>query len=90
MEKKIPDKSIWSIKSWMGTNDWDIYGYRISTGEKISVTTSKGDQISPAIYGDIIVWQDNRNGNWDIYGYDLDTKQEFQITTNLGEISQTL
>ena len=84
MEKKIPE-SIWSIKSWMGTSDWDIYGYRISTGEKISITTSKGDQVSPAIYGDIIVWQDNRNGNWDIYGYDLDTKQEFQITTNLGD-----
>ena len=36
----------------------------------------------PAIYGDRIVWQDNRNGNLDIYMYDLSTSTEMQITTN--------
>jgi len=27
--------------------------------------------------GDIIVWEDDRNGNWDIYGYDMSTGKEF-------------
>lgn len=35
-----------------------------------------------AIYGNIMVWQDNRNGNYDIYGLDLITNEEFQITTD--------
>ena len=34
------------------------------------------------IYGDRIVWQDNRNGNFDIYMYNLSTSKETQITTN--------
>ncbi len=41
--------------------------------------------MSPAIYGDIVVWRDYRNVNGDIYGYNLKTKQEFQITTDPAE-----
>jgi beta propeller repeat protein len=51
-----------------------------SVGEhEFQITAEPHDQCLPAIYGDIVVWQDNRNGNWDIYGYDLSTKEEFQI-----------
>lgn len=46
------------------------------------LTSAPFNQINPAIYGDIVVWQDNRNGNWDIYGYNLSTKEEFQITAD--------
>ncbi|MGC1121630.1 MAG: hypothetical protein WBA22_11110 [Candidatus Methanofastidiosia archaeon] len=46
------------------------------------LTLSHFTQVNPAIYGDTVVWQDNRNGNWDIYGYKLSTKEEFQITTD--------
>jgi len=48
------------------------------------ITTNTSDQYYPAIYGDRIVWQDDRNGrfNSDIYMYDLSTKKETQITTS--------
>lgn len=51
--------------------------------QDIRITTDYSNQRHPAIYEDIIVWQDNRNKNWDIYGYNLETCEEFQITYNL-------
>ena len=36
--------------------------------------------INPDISGNLIVWQDDRNGDWDIYGYNLTTRQEFLIS----------
>jgi len=44
--------------------------------------TNHGTASNPDIYGDKIVWQDNRNGNWDIYIFDLAAKTEIH-TTNL-------
>ena len=46
------------------------------------ITTDTANQLNPAIYGDLIVWEDYRNGNWDIYMYDLSTGTETQITTD--------
>ncbi|AKB74938.1 cell surface protein [Methanosarcina lacustris Z-7289] len=77
--------------SWKPTGNWDIYMYDASTSTETRITTSESCQINPVIYGDKIVWQDNRNGegwdeygrpdgNWDIYMYDLSTKTE--IHTN--------
>ncbi len=51
---------------------------------EFSITTDPGDQRSPAIYGDIVVWEDTRNGDTDIYGLNLSTMEEFQITTAPG------
>ena len=47
--------------------------------------TAKSEQRNPAIFENIVVWQDNRNGQWDIYGYDLDIKKEFRITNGKGD-----
>ncbi|HWQ47583.1 MAG TPA: PKD domain-containing protein [Methanosarcina sp.] len=45
--------------------------------------TNSGAAENPAIYGDKIVYQDNRNGNYgDIYVYDITTKKETRITTS--------
>ena len=46
------------------------------------VSPTAFDQANAAIHGDLVVWQDNRNGNWDIYLYDLLTDTETRITTD--------
>ncbi|MBC8217960.1 MAG: hypothetical protein H8E73_05795 [Planctomycetes bacterium] len=43
------------------------------------------DQQSPAIYGNTVVWQDDRAGNRDIFGYNLTTRRQFQITDDAGD-----
>lgn len=59
---------------WVG--EWDIYLKDLSSGVEIAVCTSPGDQVNPAIDGDLIVWEDNRNGDWDIYAARLVTSVE--------------
>ncbi|MBU7017772.1 MAG: hypothetical protein HXS44_09695 [Theionarchaea archaeon] len=54
----------------------------IDSSQEFVITENPGVQHFPAIYGDIVVWEDDRNRNWDIYGYDLSTHEEFQITTD--------
>jgi beta propeller repeat protein len=56
--------------------------FSVQDSNEFSITTNPSNQRSPAIYGNIVVWTDYRNGNCDIYGYDLSTKEEFQITTD--------
>ena len=41
--------------------------YNISTQKRITISDSKSLQGQPSIYGDYIVWIDDRNGNYDIY-----------------------
>jgi beta propeller repeat protein len=52
----------------------------VSSTASASITekwiTNHGTASSPAIYGNTIVWQDERNGNSDIYIYDLSTKKQ--------------
>lgn len=47
------------------------------------IATGPSGQRSPAAYGDIVVWTDERNHNQDIYGYNLKMQEEFQVTTNV-------
>jgi TolB protein len=35
------------------------------------ITTNLSNSYYPSIYGNTIVWQDDRNGNWDIYIQDI-------------------
>lgn len=48
---------------------------------EFAIGTATSSQNYPAIYGNIVVWQDSRNGNYDIYGKNLSTGQEFAICT---------
>ena len=51
--------------------NWDIYGYRISTGQEIQITSDTHHQVNPAVSENAVVWEDDRNGGYDIYRYDL-------------------
>ncbi|MBU7026916.1 MAG: hypothetical protein HXS48_08235 [Theionarchaea archaeon] len=51
---------------------------------EFQITAEPHDQRWPALYDNIVVWMDLRNGNWDIYGVDLKTRKEFPITTEKG------
>ena len=53
--------------------------YDLSTSKETRITTNESDQIYPAIYGDRIVWQDDRNGHMDVYMYDISTSKETRI-----------
>jgi beta propeller repeat protein len=54
----------------------------VTMAQETQITTNTAWQVSPAIYGDRIVWADLRSGDWDIYMYDIATGQETQITSN--------
>ncbi len=46
-----------------------------------TVCTAADDQVSPAIDGDRIVWQDKRNGNWDLYMFTLSATGPMPVPT---------
>ncbi|WP_440946116.1 PGF-pre-PGF domain-containing protein [Methanosarcina sp. T3] len=82
------DRIVWTdarngiLDEYGNVANLDIYMYDLSTSREIQITTNESNQSMPAIYGDRIVWQDDRNGNLDIYMYDLSTSTETQITFN--------
>ncbi len=61
---------------------WSIYSYDLTTGVESFVHTPPAIDVQPLdIDGDVIVWEDQRNGvlEADIYGYDLASGTEFLI-----------
>jgi beta propeller repeat protein len=52
--------------------------------------TTHGTAANPDIYGDKIVWQDNRAGNWDIYIFDLSAKTEIHTTNKTDQINPAI
>lgn len=59
-----------------------IYSFSGTGSQEFPITTEPHNQYYPAVHGDYVVWQDDRNGNYDIYGYNLKTHEEFPITTD--------
>ena len=54
-----------------GREDWNIYAYNIATQQLVQVTRDPQPQQMPRISGDLITWEDHRNGKWDIFMYNL-------------------
>lgn len=94
-------KVVWSAfnnKSEIGKDPYydetansNIFLYDISTGSTRQITTNASGQIMPKVWGDYIVWQDNRNDSvkdmnpeWDIYLYTISSREEKLISTAPG------
>ena len=69
-------------------DDDDICVYNIETGETKQITDLANREFAlrrdPAVSGNNVVWEDNRNGHYDIYLYDLVTETENVISTGEG------
>jgi beta propeller repeat protein len=69
--------------------NWDIYGCKLHhedssgryvlTSQEVQITTDEYDQISPAIYEDIVVWIDRKA--WQLCGYNLSKEQKIELKT---------
>ncbi len=66
---------------WVG--EWDLYVRNLDTGEERLLCGAPGDQVNPDIDGDIVVWQDNRNGDWDVYAAVLSPPEVGSAQPNL-------
>jgi beta propeller repeat protein len=62
----------WVVFTDLAGGQSHIWGYNRCSGQVFPICTDAGTQCNPAIDGDIVVWQDDRNGNWAIYGCNLD------------------
>ncbi|MGD8967944.1 MAG: hypothetical protein PVI07_10595, partial [Anaerolineae bacterium] len=63
--------------------------YNLLTADSETVSTAPYRwQMTPAVYGDRIVWADKRNDNWDIYMYDYGLGIEIQITSDTNDQTQ--
>jgi beta propeller repeat protein len=68
--------SVW-LCVWLGTF---LVTTSLEGSSEFQITTDPANQECPAIYGDTVIWRDDRNGNYDIYGYNLSKGEEFRIT----------
>ncbi len=80
-----------------GSYECEVYAHNLGTGETWIVcpweegVSRPADWVSPALSGDLVVWQDHRNilpvnepgcTAHDIYGYDVSTRTEFPVCTD--------
>ncbi len=83
MDKANPDvDGDWIVYQQLddGKADWNIYAYNINTQQLVQVTRDPETQENPRISGDLITWEDNRNGKWDIFMYNLKKELTTAVT----------
>ncbi len=76
---------VWRDARNAATSATDIYGYDLTTSRPLTICTAGGDQGSPAVDQDLVVWTDARSAvsSLDVRGYDLTLQQEFPVVTAL-------
>lgn len=52
---------------------------------EVRITNNPNTQAYPKIFGNRVVWQDNRYGNYDIFSYDITTASTTRITTSTSQ-----
>lgn len=62
----------------------DIMLINLTSGEKRTICSGPWNKQNPDISGDLIVWEDSRNGPEDIYMYDLERDEERAVCTYPG------
>ena len=66
---------VWSDYRYNRT-DCDIYVKDVTTGIDKYIYPTLGNQSNPAIYGNVIVWQDDTSGHWQILGYKVPNRSD--------------
>ncbi|GAA5115396.1 hypothetical protein JIN84_20475 [Luteolibacter yonseiensis] len=69
---------VWEDHRDVGPGEVYFHDLEATTGRRI--TNNTYGQNNPVIFGDLIAWQDNRNGQVDIYLYDLLKGVEERVT----------
>ncbi len=54
----------------------------VCAGAETTVCTDPADQRNAVVSGNVVAWEDSRNGNWDIYMKDLETGIETQVSSS--------
>ncbi len=74
------DWVVWQ-KTTDSTLDWNIEAYNIRTRQIKSVCSAAGTQLYPSVWGNWVVWMDQRYGaNSEIYAYNLASGVEKRLT----------
>ena len=87
------DRLVWSdyVGSPGGSEEADVYLLNLTTSDLLKVSDYASQQSLPSVCGDLIVFQDDRQGDtngdgyneWGIMVYDIGTRQESVITTDI-------
>lgn len=66
----------------------DIWAYNLETGKRFPICTAVGEQANPDIYGDMVVYSDDRNdpdgtisNDCNVYMYDISTGEESVVAS---------
>ncbi|WP_165394850.1 PKD domain-containing protein [Methanofollis fontis] len=72
------DRVVWT--DYREVTQSDIYMYDLTTENETPICTNNSSQAMPAIDGDLITWEDRRNGDKEIYLFNISSGAETRIT----------